>query len=166
MTLTSKHQRIQKKCSLCLWFKCEQITQLNFPSKTIFYNLIEFPMTKKLFKIQYISHLRLNFEQFFFINPYLMEACSNNIKIVLKFSYNYWFLFNYNFSGQFVPHSITSPWEAQTLWNQLGAPLLIEVFLKILKSAIKGVMVWKISTWQTNKTYKTNKQPSLLDKLV
>ncbi len=43
---------------------------LFFPYKIIFFNLIEFPMTKKLFKIQYLPHtLGLKISKSFSLNP-------------------------------------------------------------------------------------------------
>jgi hypothetical protein len=44
------------ECNLCGWPKRELVTQLDFPSKTMFCNSIEFPMTKK-FKNQYLHNL-------------------------------------------------------------------------------------------------------------
>jgi hypothetical protein len=53
---------------------CELVTQLIFPSKTIFCNLIEFQMTKLLI-IQYLPHhLRSNVFQITFIKSYLLGA--------------------------------------------------------------------------------------------
>jgi hypothetical protein len=55
------------------WPKCELITQLIFPFKTIFGNLIEFLM-KKIFKFQYLPNLRSNFFQITFIKSYSSKA--------------------------------------------------------------------------------------------
>ncbi len=44
-------------CSLCHWPKCGLVTQLIFPSQTIFYNSTQFAITK-LLKIQCIMHIR------------------------------------------------------------------------------------------------------------
>jgi hypothetical protein len=56
---------------MCCWFKGELVIQLIFLSKTIFCNLIKFPMTKKLLKIQiYLMHLKFKFFQITFIKSY------------------------------------------------------------------------------------------------
>jgi len=61
------------------------VIELIFPSKTTFYNLIKFPMTK-LLKIQYLLHLKSIFFQITCIKTYslrIFEQLKNSTKFFL-----------------------------------------------------------------------------------
>jgi len=65
---------------MCCWLKGELVTQLIFLSKTIFCNLIKFPMTKKLLKIQiYFMHLKSKIFQITFIKSYNIHKTNCNL---------------------------------------------------------------------------------------
>jgi len=72
------HLIIKHYYNLCHWPKCELVTQLIFPSKPFFNNLIKFPM-KKYFKF----NISLNFRSIFLksasLNP-THQRLSNNTK--------------------------------------------------------------------------------------
>jgi len=135
---------------MCHWLGCELIFQLNFPSKTILCNLIEFSIIKILktlgLKISKSSSINL-----------ANWGLPNNTKIV-PFFFNFYFKFECNYYEIFVQYSITSPLNVKTLCNQLNALVFIKGFPKVPKA-------WQGVLWFGRFQYdKTNKWPFLINR--
>jgi hypothetical protein len=120
-----------------VWIGCASI----FSYQNHFFNLNEFSVTK-IIQIQYLPYLRPTIFQISFNKP-CFQGLSRTTKNMPKFSYKNSFLFKWNFNENCSIFNNVF----KTLWNQLGAPLLV----KRLSNSTKRHCGLGISTWQTNK---------------
>jgi hypothetical protein len=72
---------------MCHWPKCDLIIQLIFPSKAIFDNIIQFPMTKNYSKFIFSCISGLKFSKSLLLNPIWWLGPFNNTKNTPKFPY-------------------------------------------------------------------------------
>jgi hypothetical protein len=116
------------------------VTQLIFPSKTIF--KIELNLQwQKLLKIQYRPHLKSKNFQITFIKSYSLKAFQIP-------QYFFWFKWIFN-ENKYIPLLV------KTLWNQCGALLFTDDFPTI---PIMWYHAPRFGRFQNDKLTKQNKQ--------
>jgi hypothetical protein len=144
---------------MCRWPKCELVTQLIFPTKTLFYfNLI---FIKKLLKNQYLPHLKSKKFEIAFIKPYSSRAsqkyqvCPNSL-INFCFDLNE---FSMNFFSIFINFSTID-------WNIMKPTQYTRTHWEHWEhSRNTNIAKWKpwFGRYQHDKQ---NKLPCFIDRLV